>query len=374
MNKIFLGSLGVVAILVSVALWQKDALLPLAFTPRTPVNDPVSSASPIPAKDQEIIAENLDIPWELAFLPDGSMLVTERPGRVLRINETKQVIPIAGVRHTGEGGLLGMALHPDFSANHFIYLYFTTQTGDGLRNRVERYTFENNAISNKQTILENIPGSTLHDGGRIAFGPDRKLYITTGDAGIEKNAQDTNSLAGKILRVNDDGSIPADNPFHNAVYSYGHRNPQGIAWDGAGVLWATEHGRSVPKSGFDEVNLIEKGRNYGWPAIQGNETQSGMEQPIAHSGADDTWAPSGMVIVGNTLFFAGLRGQALYKAQLSGDRIQNLTPRLQEQFGRLRTVVVGPDKQLYILTNNTDGRGKPKANDDKIIRINPNAL
>lgn len=374
MNKIVVGIVGIVAILAAVAFWQKDAIAPLAFMPRTPAPENKSSISPLPEKDQEVIAENLDIPWELAFMPDGSMLVTERPGRLLRISETKQVIPIAGVRHTGEGGLLGMALHPDFSANHFIYLYFTSQTGDGLRNRVERYTFENNAISNKQVILENIPGSTLHDGGRIAFGPDKKLYIATGDAGVEKNAQDTNSLAGKILRLNDDGSIPADNPFKNAVYSYGHRNPQGIAWDSAGVLWTTEHGRSVPKSGFDEVNLIEKGRNYGWPAIQGDETRSGMEPPLAHSGANDTWAPSGMAIAGNTLFFAGLRGQALYKAQLVGDRIQNLTPRLAGQFGRLRAVVMGPDNQLYILTNNTDGRGKPKANDDKIIRINPDAL
>ncbi len=374
MKKIILGLIVGVAILVLVAVWQKDQIVPLAFMPRASLSASEHVPSLAPGKDQEVIAENLDIPWEMVFLPDKSMLVTERPGKLIRISDTRKIIPVTGVEHTGEGGLLGVALHPDFSTNHFLYLYLTTKDREGLKNRVERYTFENDAISNKKSIIENIPGSSMHDGGRIAFGPDTKLYITTGDAGKEKNAQDTNSLAGKILRLNDDGSIPSDNPFNNAVYSYGHRNPQGIAWDNAGTLWATEHGRSIPKSGFDEVNLIEKGRNYGWPTIQGDEAQADMESPIAHSGADDTWAPSGAAVLGNKLFFAGLRGQSLYRAELSRDQIQNLAPLLVEQFGRLRTVVVGPDKQLYILTNNTDGRGKPKAGDDKIIRINPNAL
>lgn len=374
MKKILLGGIGVVLVLILVAIWQKDRVTPLVFMPRVSVPISESASSLVLGKDREVVAENLDIPWELVFLPDGSMLVTERPGRLLRIREDRQVIPVAGVEHTGEGGLLGMALHPNFKTNHFLYLYLTTRDNGVLRNRVERYTFENDTISNKKTIIENIPGSAVHDGGRIAFGPDKKLYVTTGDAGNEQSAQDTKSLAGKILRLNDDGSIPSDNPFGNAVYSYGHRNPQGIAWDSAGTLWATEHGRSGPRSGFDEVNLIEPGRNYGWPIIQGDEVREGMESPIAHSGASDTWAPSGVEIVKNTLFFAGLRGQALYKAQLSQDRIQSLTPLLAQQLGRLRTVVLGPDGKLYILTNNTDGRGTPKANDDKLIRLNLAAL
>ncbi|HLC48937.1 MAG TPA: PQQ-dependent sugar dehydrogenase [Candidatus Andersenbacteria bacterium] len=361
MKRIVVIFVLLVIIIVTFGIWQKDAIAPIVFIP-------------IPEKDQEVIAENLNIPWEMVFLPDGSILLTERPGNLVYINKTKQKIPIAGVEHKGESGLLGLALHPDFTTNHFIYLYLTTKTDGELKNRVERYTFASNTVTNKQIVLDSIPGSSFHDGGRIAFGPDKKLYITTGDAGKSDNAQDVQSLAGKILRVNDDGSVPSDNPFGNAVYSYGHRNPQGLAWDTAGTLWATEHGRSVPKSGFDELNLIQAGRNYGWPIIQGNEVQSDMEPPLAHSGEEDTWAPSGAVVMGNTLFFAGLRGQALYKATLSGDHVQTITAHLQEQFGRLRSVTLGPDKQLYILTNNTDGRGTPKANDDKILRINPEAL
>lgn len=353
--------------------WQKDVFAPVLFTPRNP-EEQLPSSSSVPVEDQEVIAENLDIPWEMVFLPDGSMLITERPGRLVKIGTDKQVIPIDGVEHRGEGGLLGLALHPDFALNNFIYIYITTSSGSNLSNRVERYVLQDTSVTDRKIILGGIPGSSLHDGGRIAFGPDKKLYITTGDAGISSSAQDISSLSGKILRVNDDGSIPSDNPFDTAVYSYGHRNVQGIAWDSAGVLWATEHGRSSPKSGFDEVNRIEKGRNYGWPAVQGDEARSGMELPAIHSGADDTWAPSGVAIFEDTMFFAGLRGQALYSVKIDGNRVQNLTTHIPEKFGRLRTVVLGLDKQLYILTNNTDGRGRPKPGDDKIIRLNPKKL
>lgn len=366
-----MGVAVLVVFLVVFGIWQKDAIAPMVFMPRT---SPSVQGLPISRTDEEIIAQNLTIPWELVFLPDGTMLVTERPGRLIKISDKKQPINIDGVEHKGEGGLLGLALHPDFATNQFIYLYLTTKTDDGLKNRVERYTLTGNTVSDRKIILDSIPGSSLHDGGRIAFGPDKKLYITTGDAGKSSNAQDRNSLAGKILRVNDDGAIPSDNPFQTAVYSYGHRNPQGIAWDSAGTLWATEHGRSTPKSGFDEVNRIEKGKNYGWPTIQGDETKQDMESPAAHSGADDTWAPSGIVALGSDLFFAGLRGQSLYQAKLSEGRVERITAHVTEQFGRLRTVVVGPDNYLYIVTNNTDGRGKPKAEDDKIIRINPESL
>lgn len=325
-------------------------------------------------QDREIIAENLEIPWEIAFLPDNSLLVTERPGRLIKISSKQETIPIQGVAHVGEGGLLGMALHPDFSRNSLLYLYLTTQTSDGLSNRVEQYTLQNNTVTNRKIILENIPGSRFHDGGRIAFGPDKKLYITTGDAGQEILAQDTSSLAGKILRINDDGSIPPDNPFGNAVFSLGHRNPQGLTWDASGNLWASEHGRSGASSGFDEINLIEKGKNYGWPNIEGSEAQSGMESPKAHSGSSETWAPSGAAIYTDSMLFAGLRGEALYEAKLSGSNIEKTIAHLPGQFGRLRTVAVGPDNMLYILTNNRDGRGNPKSGDDKLIKINPELL
>jgi len=319
----------------------------------------------------EVVADNLQIPWEIAFLPNGDLLVTERPGTLKRIGKESRVYVIEGVRHIGEGGLLGMALHPQFSENRWIYLYLTTSIGDGLKNRVERYRFEEDRLSEKTIIIDNIPGAAYHDGGRIAFGPDGYLYITTGDAGSSNLAQDINSLAGKILRLKDDGSIPPDNPFGNAVWSYGHRNSQGLAWDNRGRFWATEHGRSGIRSGLDELNLIEKGKNYGWPVIQGDERKAGMETPIIQSGPDETWAPAGIVYWNGSLFFGGLRGQSLYEAKIFDDDKILLKAHFRQEFGRIRAVVIGPDGYFYIATSNTDGRGDPKPNDDKIIRINP---
>jgi glucose/arabinose dehydrogenase len=321
----------------------------------------------------ELVAEDLNIPWEIAFLPDESLLVTERPGTVMRIlpNERKR-IPISGVEHVGEGGLLGLVLHPEYEQNRWIYLYHTTRTSQGLINRVERYEFDEatNMLSNQQIILDNIPASSNHDGGRLAFGLDNLLYITTGDAGNQASAQDTQSLAGKILRLQDDGSIPSDNPFGNEVYSYGHRNPQGLSWDNQGRLWATEHGPSGTGSGFDEVNLVQKGANYGWPDIQGQQTQSGMIAPVMQSGGDETWAPADVLVIDSFLVFPGLRGQALYSTQITGSTLQNRVTHLQNQYGRLRATVLSPDqKWIYLATSNRDGRGRATAGDDKIIRV-----
>ncbi len=315
----------------------------------------------------KIIAENLQIPWEIAFLPDGDLLVTERLGTIKRIGKEARVYTIEGVLHIGEGGLLGMALHPGFSENQWMYLYFTTRSGDNLINRVERYRFERDRLSEKTIIIDNIPGAVNHDGGRIAFGSDGYLYITTGDAGKSNLAQDIKSLAGKILRLKDDGSIPADNPFGNAVYSYGHRNSQGLTWDNKGNLWATEHGQS----GFDELNLIEKGKNYGWPVIQGDETKTGMENPIIQSGQVETWAPADAVYFRGRIFFTGLQGESLYEAKIIDDNKVSLKVHFQQEFGRIRAVVLGPDGYFYISTSNTDGRGDPRSGDDKIIRLNP---
>ena len=199
----------------------------------------------------EVVAENLEIPWEVAFLPSGEILVTERPGRLLKIGKDRTIIEVSGVRHVGEGGLLGMALHPEFENNQLIYLYLTSSDAGKIVNRVERYKLGGNSLTNREVILEGIEGASNHDGGRIEFGPDRYLYVTTGDAQKSNLAQDTDSLNGKILRIKDDGGIPSDNPFGNAVYSYGHRNVQGLAWDGSGRLWASEHGRSGVLSGLD---------------------------------------------------------------------------------------------------------------------------
>ncbi|MEK7122189.1 MAG: PQQ-dependent sugar dehydrogenase [Patescibacteria group bacterium] len=325
-----------------------------------------------PKPDVEIIAENLQIPWEIAFLPEGDLLATERPGTLKRIGKEGRVYNIEGVEHIGEGGLLGMALHPQFAENYWIYLYLTTKTGDELKNRVERYYFQNDRFSDKKNIIDGIPGAAYHDGGRIAFGPDGNLYITTGDAGNSQLAQDVNSFAGKILHLKDDGSVPSDNPFGNAVWSYGHRNPQGLAWDDQGRLWATEHGRSGVLSGFDEFNLIEKGKNYGWPVIQGPETKTGMVSPVAQSGADETWAPAGAVFWNGSIFFTGLRGESIYEAKIADNgKITALVSHFRGAFGRLRAIQIGPDGFMYVSTSNTDGRGEVRGNDDKIIKINP---
>lgn len=376
-TQTLIGSAVLVLVLTAIVYFNFDKIKQRAFQPNgTSLPEAQLNNGNIPIKDysdeepEKIIAENLSIPWEIVFLPDDSMLVTERTGNLKHIT-SNTTIPVSGVTHRGEGGLLGMALHPDFAKNQFLYLYSTTTSGSELSNRVERYKFANNQLSERQTIIENIPGSNNHDGGRIAFGPDKLLYITTGDAGKPDNAQNTNSLAGKILRLRDDGSVPSDNPFNNAVYSYGHRNPQGIAWDNQGNLWATEHGPSGTQTGNDELNKIEKGANYGWPTIHGGQAQANMKTPVFNSGDDETWAPSGIAFANDHLFFVGLRGQSLYISKLTNGQAGPLTTYLREKYGRLRTVVVGPDGHLYIATNNKDGRGSPKVGDDKIIRIYP---
>jgi glucose/arabinose dehydrogenase len=320
------------------------------------------------------VAKKLEIPWALDFLPDGGIIFTERPGRVRLIDPREGLLPeplltIAEVAHRGEGGLLGIAVHPDFGENPFIYVYYTYQQDGSLANRVVRFRKQDNKLLEEKIIIDNIPGAYLHNGGRIKFGPDGRLYITTGDALNPDLAQDKNSLAGKILRLNDDGTIPEDNPFPDSpVYSVGHRNPQGLTWDEQGRLWATEHGARAT----DEINLIEPGKNYGWPVIRGEETAAGLESPVIQSG-EETWAPSGAAFFQGSLFFAGLRGQSLYQLRIE-DRAVTLRRHLTETFGRLRDVSAGPDGFLYLLTSNRDGRGAPIAEDDRIIKINPKEL
>lgn len=319
-----------------------------------------------------VVADHLEIPWGMDFLPNGDILFTERPGRVRMIADEKLIKePIAKideVKHIGEGGLLGITLHPNFEKNHFIYLYYTYDDNGDTKNRISRFIFENNSLLNEKIILNDIPGSVFHNGGRIKFGPDKFLYITTGDAQRSSLAQDKESLAGKILRVNDDGYAAPENPFGNLVYSYGHRNPQGLAWDQNGQLWATEHGRSGLLSGYDEINKIEIGKNYGWPEIQGDKEKPGMKHPILQSGAIKTWAPSGAVFSDNSLFFSGLRGETIYEAVFLENKI-SLREHFTNKFGRLRDIELGPDGFLYIATSNKDGRGNPLPEDDRIIKI-----
>lgn len=337
-------------------------------------------ASPIPTNSQQlqpdiprltVVSKNLRIPWELVFLPNKDALLTERPGTILFVhpNGTTDVIAhLSQVKTIGEGGLLGMALSPKFNENHFLYVYYTYSSNSANTvNKIVRMTYANNMLSNEKVLLDGIPGSSNHDGGRIKFGPDGNLYVTTGDAENPSQAQDIHALGGKILRMTEDGKPVGDNPFGSYVYSYGHRNPQGLAWDSSGRLWETEHGRSSP-TGYDEVNRIEKGKNYGWPVIQGDEKKDGMVTPVLNSGPTTTWAPSGLVFYNNSLFFAGLKGNTLYEVKNLDN--PTLSLHLQSELGRLRDVIVGPDNSLYILTNNTDGRGVAGPDDDKLIRVN----
>ena len=306
---------------------------------------------------------------EVEFLPNGGMLVTQRTGQLLYVfdGEIEQEYEVDGVNHVGEGGLLGMALHPEYEDNNFLYLYMTVEGETGIENRIVRYTFDREELNEQDVILDEIPGGRTHNGGRIAFGPDGYLYITTGDAGIVDLSQNLDSLAGKILRITDDGEIPEDNPFESEIYSYGHRNPQGLTWDDEGNLWSTEHGPTAR----DELNLIQAGNNYGWPEIRGDEEMESMETPVLHSGNDYTWAPSGMIFFEGRIFFGGLRGQSIYEAKIENLEVVDFKINFEQEFGRLRNVNLGPDGMMYVLTNNTDGRGNPDDTDDKIIRINP---
>lgn len=312
----------------------------------------------------EAIVKNLEVPWALAFLPDGKLLVTERMGRVRVIDQGKlQEKPVAilnQVRQISEGGLLGIAVDPDFNLNNFVYLYYTYSGNNSKTlNRVSRFKLEDNKLTSERVIVEGIPGAPNHNGGRIKFGPDKNLYIGTGDAQDPSQAQDKLSLAGKILMV-------IKGKYFEQVYSLGHRNVQGLSWDNQGRLWATEHGNQAT----DELNFIESGKNYGWPTIQGDQTKEGMETPKLNSG-NTTWAPAGATFHNGSIFFGGLRSQTLYEVKL--DTLE-LKEHFKGSFGRIREVILGPDNLLYITTSNRDGRGVPKNEDDQILRIDPSKL
>ena len=322
----------------------------------------------------EVVVSHLEIPWALDFAPDGRLFFTERPGRIQVLDPGASQPRLVGrlaVAHEGEGGLLGVALDRDFSRNGRLYAYYTYRQGERLWNRVVRLIGEEGRILTEETVIDRIPGAPIHNGGRIKVGPDGRLYITTGDAANPPLAQDLTSLAGKILRINPDGSIPGDNPFAGSpVYSLGHRNPQGLAWHPSSqALFVTEHG----PIGHDEVNLVQPGKNYGWPHVAGSAGGARFLDPILESG-QGTWAPSGAATYHGDLFFAALRGQHLHRIVLSPPeftRISSEERLFPSVYGRLRDVVVGPDGLLYLATNNRDGRGSPAPDDDKILRLVP---
>jgi glucose/arabinose dehydrogenase len=335
-----------------------------------------------------VIAERLDTPWELAFAPDGRLFFTQRPGIIDIVENGNLKVWLAldsVVEEVGESGLFGLALHPQFEQNGYLYFAYTYAKSKSplvLMNKIVRYKEDpsTKAPAFDKVILDEIPGNYLHNVGALEFGPDGKLFVTVGEIFSPDLAQDPSSLNGKILRMNDDGTVPADNPTPGSyVYSMGHRNPQGIAFHPeTGELWATEHGPSEEQGCcMDEINLIKPGMNYGWPIIRGSEIQAGLESPVYHSGDTTTWAPTGGIFVTQgdwegSLLFTGLRGQALYRAIFNSSdptKIESVERFLYQKYGRLRNVAEGPDGKIYIAVSNQDGRGDPLSEDDRIISM-----
>lgn len=319
-------------------------------------------------KGIETVAQGLDIPWSIAR-SDDVFYLSERPGKIIKIDgnkKTEQQVDLdKEVSTAAEAGLLGFVLAPDFKDSKEAYAYYAYEDNNQF-NRIVKLKLENDTWKEDEVLIDKIPSGQYHHGGRLKIGPDDKLYATTGDASDEQNAQDKDTLGGKILRINLDGSKPKDNPISNSyVYSYGHRNPQGIVWTPDGQMYASEHGNQAN----DEINEIKEGQNYGWPVIEGNEENDNMETPIFTSGSDDTWAPSGIAFKDGIIYSAALRGEGIMKFDVEKDEMKKVATK----YGRIRDVYIVND-DLYFVSNNTDGRGNPSQNDDKMYKVSLSQL
>jgi glucose/arabinose dehydrogenase len=307
------------------------------------------------------------VPWAIAFLPDGDALVTERDSaRLLRVTahgRVSRVGTVPGVEPSGEAGLLGVAVSPSFGQDGLVFLYFSTATD----NRIMRFRYSGSGIGSLEKVVTGIPRASIHNGGRLAFGPDGMLWASTGEHAEPDISQDKDSLGGKILRMTPDGRPAPGNPFGTLVWTYGHRNVQGIAWDDAGRMYATELGQNR----FDEINRIQKGHNYGWPVVEGVGGGGTYTDPELTWPTDQA-SPSGAAIAADSLWVAALRGERLWQIPLDrrgalGTPVAHFTG----EYGRLRAVARAPDGSLWFTTSNRDGRGNPQSDDDKILVIRP---
>jgi len=353
-------------------------------------NSVVSTASADTRFRVETVASGLAVPWGFAWLPNRDLIFTERPGRVRIIEGGKlraePVFTVPDVEPSSESGLMDISLHPNFASNSFVYLAYSYRK-DGKFDKVVRYKFAGGKLTEDKVIIDSMPAAPNHAGMRSRFGPDGKLYITVGDATDWLLAQKMDSLAGKTLRLNDDGSVPQDNPFVKTpgarpeIWSYGHRNAQGLAWQpGSGQMFQTEHGPSSFEgkgSGGDEVNIVEPGKNYGWPEIHHNEKREGMVSPLLEY--SPACAPaSAMFYNGSQLpafkgnfFFGCLRSKRIIRVTLDGRSVKSQENLLDGVYGRIREMAEGPDGYIYFSTSNRDGRGSPAESDDRIMRIVP---
>jgi glucose/arabinose dehydrogenase len=326
-----------------------------ASAPRSASPAPAAAATATRPPARRTVATGLSVPWGIAFLPDGDALVAERTtARILRIpaggGKPRRVMRVPGVLAAGEGGLLGLAVSPRYSRDRLVYAYFTSKTD----NRIVRFKLGGKV----RPVLTGLQKAGIHNGGRIAFGPDGKLYAGVGDAGNTANAQDPKALNGKILRVDPGGGA--------RVWSLGHRNVQGLAWDRAGHLWASEFGQNTR----DEVNLIRRGRNYGWPDVEGTgDTRGGRFTNPLVTWATSEASPSGAAVIGSNLYVAALRGECVWRIPIRGASLGKPRRMLAGRYGRIRTVVAAPDGTLWVATSNRDGRGAPRSGDDRIIAM-----
>lgn len=339
----------------------------------TPGASTPTQSPPTQVASVTVVARNLAVPWGLARLDDGSYLVSLRDearvvrvspdGRVTRVPATGRDGRVAGVRPEGEGGLLGLAFAPGDQT--MVYAYLTSDRD----NRVVSMPYRDGRLGPLTPLLTGIPKAGNHNGGRLAFGPDGMLYVTTGDAGERSNAQDTGSLGGKILRITRDGDPAPGNPFPGSpVWSYGHRNVQGIGWDASGRMYASEFGQNT----WDELNRIEPGRNYGWPVVEGRGTAAdvarGFTRPLAVWPTDEA-SPSGIAVGRGAVWMAALRGERLWRVPLRADGTTGTpAPLLQGRYGRLRAVTFEPNGDLVVITSNRS-RGTPTRDDDRMLRI-----